>query len=413
MERLIERCCGLDVHKATVSACVRVTPRPGGEVKQEVRTFATTTAELLALREWLTERAVTQVAMEATGVYWKPVYYLLENDFELLLVNPAHFKQVPGRKTDVADCVWLAQLLEHGLLRSSFVPPAPIRELRDLTRYRKSLTEERTRAANRLHKVLQDAGIKLSSVATDLLGVSGHAMLIALVAGTTDPALLANLARGKLRKKLPELRRALIGRFGPHHRFMVSRLLADIDYLEEASTELSKRIEELLAPFAAAVERLITIPGVQRRTAEVMVAEIGADMSRFPSAAHLASWAGMCPGNHESAGKRRSGKTRRGNRWLRTALVEAGGAAGRTKHTALGALYRRLRGHVGHGRAVLAVGRHVLEIAYHLLAEPTTYRDLGTDYFDRHRAERLKRRSLAQLQSLGYQVTLAPLFTAA
>jgi transposase len=413
MERLIERCCGLDVHKATVSACVRVTPRPGGEVKQEVRTFATTTAELLALREWLTERAVTHVAMEATGVYWKPVFYLLENDFELLLVNPAHFKQVPGRKTDVADCVWLAQLLEHGLLRSSFVPPAPIRELRDLTRYRKSLTEERTRAANRLHKVLQDAGIKLSSVATDLLGVSGRAMLIALVAGTTDPALLANLARGKLRKKLPELRQALIGRFGPHHRFMVSRLLADIDYLEEASTELSKRIEELLAPFAAAVERLITIPGVQRRTAEVMVAEIGADMSRFPSAAHLASWAGMCPGNHESAGKRRSGKTRRGNRWLRTALVEAGGAAGRTKHTALGALYRRLRGHVGHGRAVLALGRHVLEIAYHLLAEPSTYRDLGTDYFDRHRAERLKRRSLAQLQSLAYQVTLAPLSTAA
>ena len=207
MERLIERCCGLDVHKATVSACVRVTQRPGGKVELEVRTFATTSAELLALRDWLIEQRVTHVAMEATGVYWKPVYYLLENDFELLLVNPAHFKQVPGRKTDVADCVWLAQLLEHGLLRSSFVPPAPIRELRDLTRYRKSLTEERTRAANRLHKVLQDAGIKLSSVATDLLGVSGHAMLMALVAGTTDPALLANLARGKLRKKLPELRR--------------------------------------------------------------------------------------------------------------------------------------------------------------------------------------------------------------
>jgi len=269
------------------------------------------------------------------------------------------------------------------------------------------------RAANRLHKVLQDAGIKLSSVATDLLGVAGHAMLRALVAGTTDPALLANLARRKLRKKLPELRQALTGRFGPHHRFMASRLLADIDYLEKASTELSKHIEELLAPFAAAVERLITIPGVQRRTAEVMVAEIGADMSRFPSAAHLASWAGRCPGNQESAGKRRSGKTRRGNRWLRTALVEAGGAAGRTKRPALGALYRRLRGHIGHGRAVLAVGRHVLEIAYHLLAETTTYRDLGTDYFDRHRAERLKRRSLTQLQSLGYQVTLAPLATAA
>ena len=297
MEQLIERCCGLDVHKATVSACVRVTQRPSGELKQEVRTFATTTPELLALREWLSEQRVTHVAMEATGVYWKPIYYMLEDGFELLLVNPAHFKQVPGRKTDVADCAWLAQLLEHGLLRSSFVPPAPIRELRDLTRYRKSLTEERTRAANRLHKVLQDAGIKLSSVATDMLGVSGRSMLMALVAGTTDPALLADLACGQLRKKLPELRQALTGRFGPHHRFMVSRLLADIDDVEEASADLSRRIEELLAPFAAAVERLITIPGVQRRTAEVMVAEIGADMSRFPSAAHLSTWAGMCPGN--------------------------------------------------------------------------------------------------------------------
>jgi transposase len=225
--------------------------------------------------------------------------------------------------------------------------------------------------------------------------------------------LLADLARGQLRKKLPELRQALAGRFGPHHRLMVSRLLADIDYVEEASRELSRRIEELLAPFAATVERLITIPGVQRRTAEVVVAEIGADMSRFPSAAHLSSWAGMCPGNHESAGKRRSGKTRRGNRWLRTALVEAGAAAGRTKHTALGARYRRLRAHLGHGRAVLAVGRHVLEIAYHLMAEANTYRELGTDYFDRYRAERLKRRSLEQLRRLGYQVTLTPLETAA
>jgi len=413
MERLIERCCGLDVHKATVSACVRVTQRPRGKVEQEVRTFPTTTAELLALRDWLIEQRVTHVAMEATGVYWKPVYYVLEHDFELLLVNPAHFKQVPGRKTDVADCAWLAQLLQYGLLRASFVPPAPIRELRDLTRYRKSLTEERSRAANRLHKVLQDAGIKLSSVATDTLGVSGRSMLMALAAGTTDPALLADLAHGKLRKKLPELRQALAGRFGPHHRFMLSRLLADIDYVEEASRELSRRIEELLVPFAATVERLITIPGVQRRTAEVVVAEIGADMSRFPSAAHLSSWAGMCPGNHESAGKRRSGKTRRGNRWLRTALVEAGAAAGRTKHTALGARYRRLRAHLGHGRAVLAVGRHVLEIAYHLMAQPTTYRELGTDYFDRYRAERLKRRSLEQLRRLGYQVALTQIPTAA
>ncbi len=291
--------------------------------------------------------------------------------------------------------------------------PAPIRELRDLTRYRKSLTEERTRAANRLQKVLQDAGIKLSSVATDTLGVSGRSMLMALAGGSTDPALLGDLARGQLRKKLPQLRQALTGRFGPHHRFMVRRLLADIDYVEEASAELSRRIEELLSPFAQAVERLISIPGLQRRTAEVMLAEIGTNMSQFPSAAHLSSWAGMCPGNHESAGKRRSGKTRRGNRWIRTALVEAGGAAGRTKRTALGARYRRLRGHVAHGRAALAVGRNILEIAYHLLSEQTIYRELGIEYFDRYLAERLKGRSFTQLQRLGSQVTLTPLPTAA
>jgi transposase len=261
--------------------------------------------------------------MESTGVYWKPIYYVLEERFTCLLVNAAHVKQVPGRKTDIKDCEWIAQLLEHGLLRGSFVPPAPIRELPDLTRYRKVLIQDRTREANRLHKLLEDAGIKLASVATDVLGVSGRAMLEALVHGTTDPDILAELARGKLRTKLPALRQALAGRFRPHHAFLVSQLLAHLDYLDEMITTLSERIEAAVAPFANELARLDTIHGVARRTAEVLISELGVDMRQFPSDRHLASWAGLCPGNNESAGKHKSGKTRRGNRWLRTALTEA------------------------------------------------------------------------------------------
>jgi transposase len=406
METLIERGCGLDVHKKTVAACVRV-PGSKGTREQHVRTFGTMAAELVALREWLKTHGVTHVAMESTGVYWKPVWYVLEEAFTCLLVNAAHVKQVPGRKTDVLDCAWIAQLLEHGLLRGSFVPPAPIRELRDLTRYRKSLIQEQTREANRLHKVLEDTGIKLASVASDILGVSGRAMLEALVRGTTDPAGLAELARGRLRAKLPALRQALAGRFRPHHAFLVSHLLAHLDYLDEAISTLSARLAELMAPFADELARLDTIPGVAQRTAEVVIAELGADMGQFPSDGHAASWAGLCPGNNESAGKHKPGKTRKGNRWLRTTLIEAAQAATRTD-SALAAQYRRIMRHRGHKKAVVAVAHRILVIAYHLLSRQTTYRELGADYFDRRHAERATRRAIQVLERQGYRVRLEP-----
>jgi transposase len=407
MEQLIERCCGLDVHRDTVASCVRA-PGLKGKRQQEVRTFGTTTAELLALRDWLEAHGVTHVAMESTGVYWKPVFYVLEEAFTCLLVNAAHIKQVPGRKTDVKDCVWIAQCLECGLLRGSFVPPAPIRELRDLTRHRRVLIEERTRAANRLHKLLQDAGIKLASVATNILGVSGRAMLEALVHGTTDPEVLADLARGRLRKKLPALREALAGRFRPHHAFLVSQLLAHMDYLEEAISAVSTEVEGRLAPFAQHLTHLDTIPGIDRRTAEVLIAELGVDMSYFPSEHHLASWAAICPGNNESAGKHRSGRTRRGNRWLRTALVEAAWAGIRVEGSALGARYRRVMRHRGHKKAVVAVAHAMLRTVYHLLAEGTTYREPGADYYDRRHAERVRRRAIQLLERQGYRVILEP-----
>ena len=407
MDQLIERCCGLDVHRDTVAACVRV-PGPNGKRQQEVRTFRTTAAELLALRDWLEAHGVTHVAMESTGVYWKPVFYVLEEAFTCLLVNATHIKQVPGRKTDVKDSVWIAQCLECGLLRGSFVPPAPIRELRDLTRHRRVLIQERTRAANRLHKLLQDAGIKLASVATNILGVSGRAMLEALVHGTTDPEVLADLARGRLRKKLPALRQALAGRFRPHHAFLVSQLLAHVDYLEEAISMVSEEVEGRLAPFTQHLMQLDTIPGIDKRTAEVLIAELGVDMSCFPSDRHLASWAALCPGNNESAGKHRSGKTRRGNRWLRTALVEAAWAAVRVKDSALGARYRRVMRHRGHKKAVVAVAHAMLRAVYHLLAEATVYREPGADYYDRRHAERVRRRAIQLLERQGYRVVLEP-----
>ena len=405
METIIERCCGIDVHKRSLTACVRVGSKTG-VVQETVRTFGTTTPDLLVLRDWLLAHGVTHVAMESTGVYWKPVYYVLEDSCTVLLVNAAHLKRVPGRKTDVQDCEWIAQLLAHGLLRGSFVPPPAIRELRDLTRYRKSLIQERTREANRLHKLLEDANIKLASVASDVLGVSGRTMLKALVQGTTDPEVLAALARGRLRTKLPALRRALTGRFRPHHGRIVGHILAHLDYLDEAVAELSRAVEDHLRPFAPIVERLLTIPAVQRRTAEVLIAEIGVDMGRFPSAGHLASWAGLCPGNNESAGKRRSGKTRKGSKWLRAAVVEAGIAASRTKSTALSARYRRLMRHRGHKKAVLAVGRQITEIAYFIMRDGVTYREIGPDYFDRRYAERLTRRCVRQLEHLGYNVAI-------
>lgn len=412
MERVVERGCGLDVAQKRVAACVRI-PAPEGGRQEIVQTFGTMTADLLALRDWLLAHGVTHVAMESTGVYWKAIYYLLEDAFTVLLVNAAHIKHVPGRKTDVQDCAWIAQLLEYGLLRGSFVPPAPIRELRDLTRYRKAQIQERTREANRLHKVLEDAGVKLAVVVSDVLGVSGRAMLEGLLHGTTDPAVVAELARGRLRTKLPALRQALAGRFGTHHRFLVGRILAHLDYLDEAIAECTAQIAEVLRPFAAVVERLQTIPGVKQRTVEVLVAEIGTEMSRFPTPGHLASWAGMCPGNNESGGKRKSGKTRKGSKWLRMALVEAGQAAARTKDTALSARYRRIMRHRGHRKAVVAVGHEILVIAHALIARQATYHELGADYLDRRHAERTTRRCVRLLEKLGHRVTLEPATAAA
>jgi len=408
MDCVIERGGGLDVHKKTVTACVRV-PGLKGQRDQHVRTFGTTAAELLALRDWLIAQGVTHVAMESTGVYWKPVFYVLEEAITCVLANAAQIAQVPGRKTDVKDCAWIAQLLEHGLIRGSFVPPAPIRELRDLTRYRKALIQERTRGANRLHKVLEDSGIKLASVASDVLGVSGRAMLEALVAGTTDPDALADLARGTLRKKLPALRQALIGRFRAHHAFLVSQLLAHLDYLEEVIDGLSAQIDVVITPFAEEVARLDTIHGVNQRTAEVIIAEIGADMAVFPSAGHLASWAGLCPGNNERAGKHRSGKVRKGNRWLRAALTEAALAAGtRSAKGAFAARYRRVMPHRGHKKAVIAVAHAILVTAYHLLAHKTTYREPGADYYERRHADRVRHRAIQALERQGYRVTIEP-----
>jgi transposase len=407
MNAMIERCAGLDVHKRSVMATARIPDGAGG--RQVIpHTFGTTTADLLALRDWLASLGVTHVAMESTGVYWKPVFYVLEDAFTVLLVNAQHLKHVPGRKSDVQDSAWIAQLLENGLLRGSFVPPTPIRDLRDLTRYRKRQIQERTREVNRLQKVLEEAGLKLTCVVSDIMGMSGRAMVHALAGGTTDPAAIADLARGRLRGKLPALRQALQGRFRPHHAFLLEQILAKIDFLEEVIAACSARIDDLLLPFGLMPTRLETIPGVKRRTAEVILAETGGDMTRFPTDNHLCSWGGVCPGQEESAGKRQRTRTRPGNRMLRMALIEAATAASRTKGTALSALYQRIKRHRGHKKAVVAVAHQILKIAYHILARETTYQELGADYFHRRYRERNVRRHVRQLEQLGYHVTLAP-----
>jgi transposase len=411
MERVNPRSCGLDVHKASVTACIRVAQ--GEQVVQEVRTFATDGAGLIALRDWLESQRIDQVAMEATGVYWKPVYYALEDCAQVMLVNAAHVKQVPGRKTDVADSAWLAQLLEHGLLRASFIPPQPIRDLRDLTRYRKSLQEEHSRVANRLEKVLQDAGIKLSSVASDILGVTGRQILAALAGGRSSPEVLAELARGRLRQKKQELREALRGRFREHHAFFIGRLLVDLDNLEESMTEVVARIEELLRPFAAELELVCSIPGVKETVGPVLLAEIGVNMQCFATPGHLASWARLCPPHNESAGKRRRGKWSGHNRWLRTALIQAANAASRKRNCALAALYHRIRARSGHNHAIFVLARHILELAWLVLSRRTGYHELGATYFESRRREQAKRRSLNQLKRLGYNVTLTPIPQAA
>jgi transposase len=369
-----DRCAGLDVHKKTVVACVRhVTPE--GAVEKQTRTFGTMTADLLELADWLKARGVRHAAMESTGVYWKPVWHLLEATVDLTLVNARHMRQVPGRKTDVKDAEWIAQLLQHGLLSPSFVPPEPIRQLRDLTRQRAQLVAERSSVANRIHKTLEDANIKLAAVATDILGASGRAMLARLIRGETDPERLAAEARGSLKKKAIPLRRALEGRVTEHHRFLLGMLRDHLRHLEDLIGRCSARIEEALRPFAEAEARLMTIPGIGRQAAEVIVAEIGADMSRFPTAGHLASWAGLCPGNNTSAERRKSGRTTKGSRWLRATLVQVAWAASHTKATIFGATYRKLARRLGKKKALVAVGRKLLVLAYLLLKTRVDYQE--------------------------------------
>jgi transposase len=407
MQTLYRCCAGLDVHKDTVVACVRCLDEQG-RPHEEVRTFGTMTESLLSLADWLADEGVTHAAMESTGVYWKPVYHLLEGQFELLLVNAQHIKQVPGRKTDVKDCAWIAQLLQHGLLKGSLVPPPFQRELRDLTRQRSQLIAESARVTQRIQKVLEDANIKLASVATDVMGMSGRDMLRALIAGETNAKKLAELARGRLKSKIPALQKALVGRVTDHHRFMLRMHLDHYEQLEALVAEFGKRIMEKLAPFAQEVELLKTIPGIHERTAQVLLAEIGPDLAPFPTAAHLASWAGVCPGNNESAGKRRSGRTRKGNQWLRSALIQMAWGASRTKNTYLSAHFQRLSVRRGAKRAAVAVSHSLLVIVYHVLTRRTPYQDLGADYLDRRNEERLTRRLIARLERLGHKVTIEP-----
>ena len=408
MDVLHRCCCGVDVHKASVVACV-IAPGAGGTPCKEVRTFGTMTADLLQLVDWLVEVGCTAVAMESTGSYWKPLYNLLEGVVEqVLVVNAAHIKQVPGRKTDVKDAEWIADLLRHGLLRASFIPDRPQRELRELTRYRTSLIRERAAEVNRVQKVLEGANIKLAAVAADLTGVSGRAMLAALLDGSTDAAAMAQLAQGKLRAKIPQLEQALVGQVGAHQRFMIAQQLVHIDTLEEIIARVSAEIAERVHPFGEEIVQMDSVTGVGQRTAEALVAEVGVDMTRFPTADHLTAWAGLAPGNNESAGKRRSGKTRQGSPWLRAILIEAAHAAGRSNDTYLGALYRRLVARKGKKRAAVAVARRILVIVYHILRDHEPYHELGAAYLDQRDRQAVERRLVRRLEGLGYDVSLQP-----
>ena len=416
MDTLIERCAGIDIGKDEVVACVR-TPDPGGRGRvKQTRTFTSFTASLEAMADWFTEHGVTAIVMEATGSYWKPVWYLLEEhpSWELMLVNAHHVKILPGRKSDVLDAEWLAELLEHGLLRGSFVPPSVIRELRDLTRYRKRMVQGHTSECQRIQKTLEDAGIKLDSVASNVLGVSGRAMLAALIAGERDPVVLADLAKGRLRLKIPALRQALRGRFGEHHALLIGLALDHTAHLEQAIGRLDERVDTLFAthiseggvPFTRARDRLDTITGVGKRAAEVIIAEIGVDMSRFPTSAHLASWAGVAPGNNITGGKRHSGKITKGSVWLLDVLTQCAWAAARTRDTYLSAQFWRLARRIGKKKAAIAVAHSILVICWHLLHDDVDYDDLGGDYFTRRNQNRQRDRLINQLHNLGYRVTL-------
>jgi transposase len=453
--QIIHRCCcGLDVHKKLIVACL-ISLNEAGEFQKEIRSFATMTKDILALADWLTSAGCTHIAMESTGVYWRPIWNLLEEQFELLLVNAQHIKAVPGRKTDIKDAEWIADLLQHGLLRASFVPPAPQRHLRELTRYRSTLLAERARLVNRLHKVLEDTNLKLTAVVTNIMGLSARDMLNALLQGETNPEVLAKLARGKLRKKREDLEQALVGRVDDHHRFLLTSLLTHIDFLDEQVADCNDKIEQFVSlpsdekpelissalddqqqkqaslasttvgteamlaqdrvsedgskvplSYQQAIALLDSIPGINQRIAEIFIAEVGTDMQRFPTAGHLASWVGICPGNHQSAGKQIRGTTRKGDRWLRQALIEAAQGAMRTKDTYLSAQGRRLTHRRGKKRAVVAVAHTILIIAYHVLQRQQPYQDLGSNYFDERERSAVERQSVRRLEKLGFKVTL-------
>jgi transposase len=401
MDIIHRNCAGLDVHKKIVVAAILVEGR-----SKDIRSFGTMTADLLELSDWLMSRGVTHVAMESTGEYWKPIFNILENNFEVMLVNAQHISKVPGRKTDVSDAEWIADLLRHGLLTASFIPPVGQRELRELTRFRSTFVKERATLVNRVQKVLESANIKLASVASDVVGVSGRAMLEAIIAGKATSEQMAELSKGKLRSKREELSRALEGRVKPHHRFVLTELLSQIDSLEETIARFDQEIEEYCRPFEEAVALLDTIPGVARQTAENIVAEIGTDMSRFPTANHLASWAGVAPGNNESAGKKRSGKVKKGNKPLGVILNQAAHSAAHTKNTYLSAQYHRLAGRRGKKRALVAVAHSILVMSYFMIKRHEPYCELGSDYFDRRRPETTAKRLVSRLEHMGYQVSL-------
>jgi len=412
MQVVYARCAGLDVHKKTVSACITVCEGKQGK-QQQTRAFGTFTQDLLKLADWMKECRVNHVAMEATGVYWRPVWAMLEGHFEQMLVNPHHIKAVPGRKTDTKDCEWIADLLQHGLLKGSFVPPTPIQDLRDLTRYRVELRQSQNRVANRIQKLLEQANVKLSSVVSDTLGVSGRHMLKAIIGGQNDPQQLAQLARGQLKKKIPQLQQALAGRVREHHRFLLAEFLDEWDALEERIRRIEAEIDTRTHPFESAIALWQTVPGVDRVTACSLVAEIGVEMKQFPTAQHLASWAALCPGNHESAGKRKSGKTRDGNKWLRRSLCQAAWAASRAKDCYLATQFKRLAARRGLKRALMAVAHALLVIGYHILNSGKGYRELGAHYLEQSHKEQLQRYFVKRLQRLGLRVSLEPVSTAA